>query len=114
MSANNKTYQPVSYFTIKATADLLPNRFVSFTGGYPDAESKSLGVADSKWVEGENASVITIGTAVVESSVAVNAGDKITSDTDGKAKKASGAMPVNGRSLDTTTGAGFIRILLVG
>ncbi|MDT3739814.1 MAG: DUF2190 family protein [Candidatus Kapabacteria bacterium] len=114
MSANNKTFQPVSHFTIKAGSDLLPNRFIGFDGSYPVAEGKSLGVSDSKWLEGEQASVITIGTAIVEITEAINAGELVTADTDGKAKKVTVTAATNGRALDTTTGAGFIRILLIG
>ncbi|MBX3043896.1 MAG: DUF2190 family protein [Candidatus Kapabacteria bacterium] len=113
MSANNKTYHPLNYITIEADEDLLPNRFVDFNGGVCASESKSLGVTDSKWLSGEQASIITIGIAVVESSVAIDAGDLLTSDTDGKAKKATGIMQVNGRSLDTITGAGFVRVILI-
>lgn len=114
MSANNKTYQPLSHFTIKAGSDILPNRFIGFDGSYPVAEGKSLGASDSKWLEGEQASVITIGTAIVEITEAINTGEPVTAAADGKAKKATGVMSVNGRALDTTTGAGFIRILLIG
>lgn len=112
MSSNNKSYQPLCYFSIKANADLLPNRFISFAGIYADNEERCLGVVDSKWISGEFASALIIGTAVVESIEALNAGDYVTSSTDGKAKKATGVMPINGRCLDTTAGAGFVRIIL--
>lgn len=113
MPLNNKTYKPLNYFTITAGADLEPNRFVSFGGIYPGEESKALGVTDSKWIQGEKASVITLGIAILEVTGAINAGDRVATDTDGKAKKGTSAMQVNGRALDTTTGPGFIRVLLV-
>jgi len=112
MPLNNKTYSPLGYVTVKAASDLLPNRFIGFDGNPSAAETKSLGISESKWLAGEFASVITIGTAIVETSVAVNAGDKLTSDTDGKAKKSTGSMIINGRSLDTISDAGFVRVLL--
>lgn len=112
MSANNKTYQPLCYFSIKSGEDLLPNRFINHTGLYTANEERCLGVVDSKWLSGEFASAIIVGTAVVETTEAMNAGDNICSTTDGKAKMATGTMPVNGRCLDTISGAGFVRILL--
>lgn len=112
MSANNKTYHPLCYFTIKSATDILPNRFIGFDGAYSGDEEKALGVSDSEWASNEFASIIISGIAVVESSEELVAGDKITSDTDGKAKKAISTEPINGYSLDTITAAGFVRILL--
>ena len=113
MTIPNRSYQPVQSLTVNAAEDIPAFRFVSHLGTLCAAESRSLGVSDSDWLTGENASVITLGTAAVETSTSVNLGDDVTSDASGKAKTASGEMPVNGRALDQATGPGYIRIKLV-
>ncbi|GAB1370404.1 hypothetical protein MASR1M45_04650 [Candidatus Kapaibacterium sp.] len=112
MSFNDKTFNALAFFSIKAAADLPANRFVGFDGNIAALESKSLGVTQYDCSSGDYASVITIGTAVVETSVAVSAGDKLTADENGLAKKAIGTALINGRSLDTISAPGFVRILL--
>lgn len=112
MAINDKVSNPIGYVTIKASDDLLPNRFVGFDLKHPAVESKSIGVTECKWKKGEMASILAIGVGIVETSTAINIGDKLTCDTDGKAKKATGSTVYNGRSLDTITEAGFVRILL--
>ena len=51
------------------------------------------------WVNGELASVISLGTIGIETTTTIQAGDDITSDVSGKGKTATGDVPVNGRSL---------------
>lgn len=113
MAVNNKTYQPIQALTIQAGEDLEPFRFVSHLGTLCATESKSLGVTEQNWLKDEHASVITQGTVPIETSGAISIGDNVTSDADGKAKTATTTMEVNGRALDGTTEAGFIKILLV-
>lgn len=112
MSVNDKTSNPVGYSTFKAAGDIEAYRFVGFNNDYPSSETKTLGVVESKFVANEIASAVVLGIAVVETSVAVNRGDKLTCDIEGRAKKATSGMIVNGRSLDTVSEPGFVRILL--
>jgi hypothetical protein len=113
MSANNKTFQPLTYISMKAGEDFLPNRFIGFDGNICADEAKSVGVTDSKWIAGEMASVLAIGIAVIECSESINAGDLVTSDADGKAKNVAEGDEINGRALDSVTTSGFIRINLI-
>jgi uncharacterized protein DUF2190 len=109
----NRTYQPVQSITVKATGDLTRCRFVDYTGCLCSANERSVGVTEFNWTSGDVAQVITLGVAVVETDGAINAGASVTASTDGKAKAVASTEPVNGRALDTVSGAGFIRIKLV-
>ena len=113
MSTHNKTYQPVQLLTVQATADLPAYRFVSNAGALCIEGARALGVTEIDWLDGELASVVSLGTIVVESSEAINAGADVSSDTDGKAKTAELNEAVNGRAIDSCAGAGFIKIKLV-
>ena len=110
---NNKTYQPVQSLTVKATEDLPAFRFVTHLGSLCSEDSRALGVTEIDWITNEYASVVSLGTIAIETLTSINAGDDIASAASGKAKPAAGEVPINGRALDSCSGAGFIRIKLV-
>lgn len=113
MALHGKTYQPVQKLTVEAKEDLTAFRFVSHLGSVCASGTKALGVADTDWLDGEMASVISLGTVPVETTTSVNIGDEIAVDTEGKARTAAGLDKANGRALNSTTGAGFITISLI-
>ncbi|MGA2296013.1 MAG: capsid cement protein [FCB group bacterium] len=113
MAIMDKTYQPLQSLTVKAVEDLPGFRFVSHLGSLCDADARALGVTETDWVNGELASVISLGTIGIETTTTIQAGADVTADASGKAKTATGDVPVNGRALDSCTGAGYIRIKLV-
>ena len=113
MAVNDKTYHPVQAISVKALEDLNAFRFVSHLGSVCAVDSKALGVSEVDWVNGEMASVVSLGTIAIETSTTVNVGDKITSDASGKAKLVAGSEELNGRALNGCTGAGFVTINLV-
>ncbi len=113
MAVNDKTYHPVQAISVKALEDLNAFRFVSHLGSVCALDSKALGVSEVDWVTGEMASVVSLGTIAIETSTTVNVGDKITSDATGKAKPVTGSEELNGRALNSCTGAGFVTINLV-
>jgi hypothetical protein len=113
MSISDKTYQPVQSLTVKAVEDLPAFRFVSHLGSLCDDASRALGVTEVDWVNGEYASVVSLGTIAIETTTTVPAGIDITAASEGKARAAAGGEPVNGRSLDSASGAGFVRIKVV-
>lgn len=113
MAINNKTYQPVQAISVKATEDLPAFRFVSHLGSLCADETRSVGITETSWVNGEMASVVTLGTIAIETSTTVDIGEDITSAIDGKAKPATTGNPVNGRALDSCDGPGFIKIKIV-
>jgi|DewCreStandDraft_4_1066084.scaffolds.fasta_scaffold02152_13 hypothetical protein len=113
MSISNKTYQPVQLVTIKANEDLPAFRFVNYSGNLCQTETLALGVTEVDWKDGDYASVVTLGTIIVETDSAIDVGVPVTSSDQGKAMAASGTVPVNGVALDACSGAGFIRIKLV-
>jgi hypothetical protein len=113
MSVNDKTYQPIQSITVKAKEDLPAFRFVSHLGSLCGNEQKALGATDVNWLANEYSSVITLGTIPIETTTTIAIGDNVTAADSGKAKTATGSMIVNGRALDSCSGAGFIRIQIV-
>lgn len=113
MAIIKNTYNPVAIQSVKATVDITANRFISFAGGILGNELKALGVAEVKAASGDMFPVITIGTAIIETSMAINVGDNIASDASGKGKLAVALAPINGRALTSTASAGFVTINLV-
>ena len=113
MAINEKTYQPVQQLTIQAVEDLPAFRFVSHLGSLCDDGARALGVTEVDWVNGEYASVVSLGTIAIESTTTIPAGVDVTAAAEGKARTASGSDEVNGRSLESVTGSGFLRIKVV-
>jgi hypothetical protein len=113
MAVHNKSYQPVQSLTVKAAEDLPAFRFVSHLGTLCSAATKALGITDVDWLNGEYASVVSLGTMAVETSTTVDLGDDVTSDANGLATPAVSDNPVNGRALDSCTGAGYVKIKIV-
>lgn len=112
MSTTNKTYQPVQIITVKALQEVPAYRFVNHRGQLCSDNQKSLGVTPLGFPSGTFASVITLGVAIVESSSTINIGDKITSDSVGKAKVAPAGAEINGYALSSANPGDFLRILL--
>ena len=113
MSLTGKTYNPLLSLTIKAQSDLPHSRFIGFDGN-PCAEgAPALGVTEIAWNSGQYAQVIAVGTAVVEASGTIVAGDSITSDTNGTARKAVTDDAVNGRAINAAESGGFVTIKLL-
>ncbi len=113
MAIHNKTYQPVQYLTVKSAEALPACRFVAFDGTVAGDAEKALGVTEIEWLADEYASVVSIGTAVVETDGTISTGDDITSDADGKARAAVAGEAVNGRALEDAASAGYVKIMLV-
>jgi len=113
MSNTNRTYNPVQKLTVQAKEDIPEHRFVDHSGNLCGVADKSFGVSEIEWLNNQYISLITLGTAIIETDSAVNIGDPITSSTDGKAKVATGSDSINGRALDTVGVAGYIRVMLI-
>lgn len=113
MSKPDKTYQPIQAVTVKATEDLPAFRFISHLGSICAENQKALGVSDVNWLKDEYSSVVTLGTIVVETTTSISIGSAVATSTDGKAKPATSETEINGRALDSCTGAGFIKISIV-
>ncbi len=111
--STNKSYQPLQSLNIRAAEDLPGFRFVSHLGTLCVADTRALGVTEVDWLRGELASVVSLGTIPIQTTTSVNAGDDVTSDADGKGKAAISSEPVNGRALDSCSGAGYVKIKLV-
>lgn len=136
-----KTAKPILIDSIAAAADVVKNRFAGLDGNYCGANARALGVFDADTKAGQQAPVMVLGIALVESGAAVTAGANVASDASGKAVAAAalsvsvpaggtavtstaaqptltvagGYLPqaVNGVALDAASGAGeFIRVRL--
>lgn len=112
MPINTLTYDPIQKITIKADEDLSAFRFVDFSGALCSGGNKSLGVTDFDWSAGDYASIITLGTATVETAGTVNIGDEVTAAADGKATPVTSNEKINGRAISSCVGAGFIKVIL--
>lgn len=113
MTKNQITYQPVQAITVKAKENLPAFRFVAHLGSLCSENQKSLGVTEIDWLKDEFASVVTLGTIGIEMTTGINVGENITSAGDGKGMKAGENSEVNGRALESISGAGYIKMLLV-
>lgn len=122
----NKTYKPLLIDSVKATADLPKQRFVSFGGAVCTAGEKALGISDVETDNGQFAPVGVLGIFLIETGGAITQGDAVTSDADGKAVTATGDTiesttedetttysiqkgdAINGYALDTASSSGEI------
>jgi hypothetical protein len=106
------TFTPILQISKKVSQDIVPYRFVNYAGQLASTGEKALGVSEDTWLSASTASLVAIGTAVLETSGTVAIGNKISADTNGKAKVTSSTEEVNGYAITGCTGAGMISILL--
>ncbi|PWR23361.1 capsid cement protein [Zavarzinia compransoris] len=85
---------PVLTLTIKATAALTKQRFVTLAGAVPAAGAAVAGVARTAAAIGDDVAVDVLGTAVIEAGAAVAAGAAIESDASGRAITATTGVQV--------------------
>ena len=102
-------YIPILPETIQAAGDITAKRFVGFDNKQCDAAGEmAKGVAHFGASTGSACTIITLGVAEVETGGAVNAGDLITTDDQGRAITASMDQHVNGIARTSASGAGEI------
>lgn len=110
--SKNLTYDPIQKISIKIDEDIPAFRFVDASGSLCAESEKAIGVTDSDWLNGDVASVVSLGTAIIETSGAVAVGDKVSCSTNGMGKTIFGSEEINGWALTATSGAGFIKIIV--
>ncbi len=113
LNTNYTTTDINAYFEMPAITPIAANRFVSFSGGYPSEDAKTLGVTQKGVTTGQTIKVITNGVVTIETAGAINVGDGVATDAEGKAKQVLGSEPLNGRAIDSCSSAGQIRIILI-
>ena len=108
-----KTHQPIGRTSIAAGAALGKQLLIGLTGALCAADAKPLGASEIDVASGEQMPVIFAGIALVLSGAAVTAGDKLKSNSAGKAITWVTSGEVVGWALDTAGGADVaIRVLL--
>lgn len=107
----NKLYKPILIDSIKAAENIEKHRFIGFDGKHCQAGVKAFGVCDVETEKEQFAPIGVLGIFLVEAAENITAGDKITSDSDGKAVKGSELESINGYSLDTAESGSLIRIV---
>ncbi|MFA7327516.1 MAG: capsid cement protein [Candidatus Kapaibacterium sp.] len=112
MPINNLTYNPLLTVTIKAGEALPANRFVDYSGNLCSAAEAALGVSEIAWNDGDTASIIAQGIAIVESADDLYVGDAVCTGTGGTAVSLSGTNPIVGRALDDAGSGDYLRVLL--
>ncbi|MFY8162377.1 MAG: hypothetical protein ACOVNU_13670 [Candidatus Kapaibacteriota bacterium] len=110
--AKSTSFSPIQVISLVASSELVEHRFIGFNGA-PTADSDAvLGVTYLNTKVNDIAPVITLGTAIIESSEAIAVGDYISTTIDGKAKVTEEGDKANGRAITSTSGSGFLTILL--
>jgi hypothetical protein len=113
MSTKASNYQPAQMLSIKAQEDLPTKRFVSPNGYLTGSGLIAIGVTELNWQKGNMASIISLGTAIVECFEAIAIGDKVSSAATGKAKKITNGDEVLGVALCAASSSGFVKIKLL-
>lgn len=109
-----KTDHPLLVETLTANVDLSnsKNLFIDFSGNVCSNGEYPLGVLNSSTSQGEQASVIVFGVALVKAGAAVTTGSVVQSDASGRAIiKTTGANAGYALS-DCAAANDFIRVLL--
>lgn len=112
MPINNQTYNPLMTLTVVAGEALPANRFVDYSGNLCSAAKAALGTTEIAWNNGDTASIITLGIAIVETADDFYKGDVVCTGANGKAATQSGSDPVVGRALDDASSGNYLRVLL--
>lgn len=112
MPINNLTYNPLMTLTVTAGEDLPANRFIDFDGNLCSANEQALGASEIAWNDGDVASVIVQGIAIIESAAELYAGDDICTAAGGKAVGQTGSNPVVGKAIDDCVSGDYLRVLL--
>ena len=113
MSDKAYNYQPAQLISIKANEDLPAKRFISPSGNLCQAGLIAIGVTEINWLKGNNTSIISLGTALVESVELIAVGDKVASATEGKAKKHVGTEEILGIALGAGKSGGLVKIKIL-
>lgn len=103
-----RTYKPGITDSVMAVESLIKQRFVGFDGKLAGNGKKALGVCDTSTDINQLAPVVLNGILLIETGGAIAAGDKISSDGQGRAKTAGANEETNGFALDASSGAGEI------
>lgn len=103
-------YQPLQLITIRAGEDIIPNRFININGFHCSNDQYAVGVSEISWFKGAFASVISFGTALIESAETINAGDKVASAADGKAKVAVETSEIIGTALTSSIAGRKVKV----
>lgn len=110
--SKNTAFSPTQVISIKSSSLISEHRFVNFSGSLTANPAQVLGVSYLEHNSNEIIPIITLGTAIIETSEAIAIGDKVSATTSGKAKVSGAEDKVNGRAISACSGAGFITILL--
>lgn len=109
-----QAYIPVLGLTVRATAVIPAQRFVTLAGIVTGADLNSVGVSRTAAAIGELMTVDVLGTAVVETGAAVTLNATVKSDATGRAINWATAGAKVAIALEAATAAGqFIEVLLV-
>ncbi len=109
-------YHAIFTVTARASGAVQEKRFVDHSGAQAGANANALGVSGASAADGELLPVHVLGTAIVETGGAVNVGDPVSSDAQGRAVVTDGTTYTVkvGRAREAASAAGeFIEVLLI-
>ena len=107
----NKLYKPILIDSIKASEDVVQQRFIGFDGKYCQAGTKAFGVSDVDMAKEQYLPVAISGILLVEAGGTFVVGSEVASDENGKAVKAESSAISNGYALDDATEGQIVRII---
>nr|DAN90220.1 MAG TPA: capsid fiber protein [Caudoviricetes sp.] len=106
--------RPLFTETVKATAAISANRFVTYAGKQAETAGELvMGVSDTAIEAGGYVGVDVIGTTIVDVGGTFSKGDDLAADTDGKAVKATAGQNVCARALYDAAAGQKTEVLLI-
>lgn len=112
MSTKALNYQPVLLLSVKVKEAVPAKRFIAPTGYLCQSGKIALGVSEIDWNINNNASVISLGTALVLSCDTLAVGDKIASSDSGLAKKFATGDELLGIALNSASNGTIVKVKL--
>lgn len=110
--SNKTSFSPVQVISLEAGSDTPEHRFIGFNGSVTSNPESVVGVSYLNVKRFDLMPIITLGTAIIETSEPISKGAKVSATADGKAKITGEDEKVNGRAISNTTASGYITILL--
>ena len=100
--------QHIAVLTLTVTADgaVSENRAVGFDGAQATTQGQKVyGASMTDAADGEGVAIITLGTAVLETGTAINTGDSLITDSQGRAMPATGNLELAAGAVAVTSSA---------
>ncbi len=114
MINKNQTSSPLQLITIRANSDIPAHRFINARGDLCAHTENPIGISEISWNAGDTMSVISYGTALIETLEAINIGEKVgVSNSSGKACRKTNEGDWVATALSSGASGSIIKVKLV-